>query len=140
MSTRPHAARSSTHPTSNGARKKVLIVEDDVGAARLIGRALDRDYAVQLAHDGAAGLALALSTPDLALLVTDITMPVLDGISMVQRIRASGAQKFPVIFLTAQSDPGQIAAAISAGARAYITKPVDLESFERRVRDALRTM
>ena len=103
---------------------KILIVDDDGDLRTLLGLCfLRRGHSIMVAGDGAAALAcLAAYAPDL--LVTDLNMPVLDGLELLRRLRANGYHDLPVIVLTARSD--QRAAAITAGADAFLVKPVPL--------------
>jgi DNA-binding response OmpR family regulator len=78
------------------------------------------------------GIHAAASSP-LDLIVTDVSMPRLDGFGMVRRIREQQVRKVPVIFLTALDSPRNVIAGIAAGARHYLAKPVDLKDLERRV-------
>jgi DNA-binding response OmpR family regulator len=73
--------------------------------------------------------------PDL--IISVVTMPRLDGLGMVRRIRAQQTFKVPIIFLTALDSPADVIAGIAAGARNYLTKPVDIHELERRVARAL---
>lgn len=80
----------------------VLIVDDEFGLAELLGELLRlRGYAVTLASNGQRGLAL-LSQQRFALVLTDVMMPLMDGIEMVRSMRASPElASIPVIVMTA---------------------------------------
>ena len=101
--------------------------------AHVLGRTHDVSYAL----DGVAGLEMASKSPP-DLLLTDVKMPRLDGVTMVRLLRAEGA-KYPVLFLTASTDAFTLTAAIAAGAKGFVTKPIDLGQLEARVRAALRS-
>ena len=103
---------------------KILIVDDDGDLRTLLGLCfLRRGHSIVVAGDGAVGLqCVATHAPDL--LVTDLNMPVLDGLELLRRLRANGYHDLPVLVLTARSD--QRAAAIAAGADAFLVKPVPL--------------
>jgi len=76
-----------------------------------------------VAGDGAAALeSLTVHAPDL--LVTDVNMPVMDGLELLRHVRANGHHDLPAIVLTARSD--QRAAAAAVGADAFLVKPVPL--------------
>ena len=86
-------------------KSRILIVEDDehIGSALTI-RMKNAGYHTLRASDGAAGLALALDKkPDL--IITDIKMPVGNGLSLAYRIQESGLH-IPMIFITASREPG----------------------------------
>ena len=103
---------------------KILIVDDEGDLRTLFGLCfLRRGYSIVVAGDGAVGLqCVATHAPDL--LVTDLNMPVLDGLELLRQLRAAGHADLPVIVLTARAD--QRAAAIAAGADAFLVKPVPL--------------
>jgi CheY-like chemotaxis protein len=103
---------------------KILIVDDEGDLRTLLGLCfLRRGHSIMVAGDGAAALAcLAAYAPDL--LVTDLNMPVLDGLELLRQLRADGHADLPVIVLTARAD--QRAATIAAGADAFLVKPVPL--------------
>ena len=103
---------------------KILIVDDEGDLRTLLGLCfLRRGHSIVVAGDGAVGLqCVATHAPDL--LVTDLNMPVLDGLELLRQLRADGHADLPVIVLTARAD--QRAAAIAAGADAFLVKPVPL--------------
>jgi DNA-binding response OmpR family regulator len=103
---------------------KILIVDDEGDLRTLLGLYfLRRGHSIVVAGDGATGLACVAShAPDLV--VTDVMMPVLDGLAFLQRLRAEGRATLPVIVVSARSD--QRAAATAAGADAFLVKPVSL--------------
>src|SRR5579872_191930 len=108
-------------------RHRILVVEDDDGSRKALSTWLSQDYEVVVARDGLEGLELATSLqPPPDVVVTDVRMPRLDGIAMVERLRSVEALRFvPVIFLTDQTSPRSMIAGIAAGARAYLPKPID---------------
>jgi len=103
---------------------KILIVDDDGDLRTLLGLCfLRRGHSIVVASNGAGGLeCLAANAPDL--LITDLNMPVMDGLELLRRLRANGHADLPVILLTARAD--QRAAATAAGADAFLVKPVPL--------------
>ncbi len=103
---------------------KILIADDEGDLRTLFGLCfLRRGHSIVVASNGAEALrCLATHQPDL--LVTDMNMPVMNGLELLSRLRADGHRDLPVIVLTAQSD--QRAAASAAGANAFLVKPVPL--------------
>jgi len=103
---------------------KILIVDDDGDLRTLLGLCfLRRGHSIVVASNGARALeCLAAHKPDL--LVTDVNMPVMNGLELLSRLRADGYPDLPVIVLTGQAD--QRAAASAAGADAFLVKPVPL--------------
>ena len=118
-------------------KKRILVVEDEPMAGRMLVRLLSDEYDVDLASNGIEGLQKALATPAPDLIITDVTMPGVDGVTMVERIRAAAPRKAPVIFLTARGAPHDVVRGIHAGARHYMVKPVDIGELEKRIKRAL---
>jgi two-component system, sensor histidine kinase ChiS len=119
-------------------KKRILLVEDDLETARMLARVLSIRYEVNIATDGLQGLTLAAATPAPDLIITDVMMPGLDGLHMVERIKAlDGCARLPIIFLTACSTPEDVIAGIRAGARSYLMKPIKIEELYERVQRTL---
>jgi DNA-binding response OmpR family regulator len=116
---------------------KILIVEDDDGAAAVLNQALTaQQYIVEIATDGQLGWdLLAVFEYDLVLL--DVTLPKLDGISLCQRLREQG-NLTPILLLTAQDSSTNKVAGLDAGADDYIVKPYDMDELSARIRALLR--
>jgi DNA-binding response OmpR family regulator len=111
------------------ARKKILCIEDDRETAALIAEELvDRGYEVSVAHDGREGLSAILKTmPDLVL--SDISMPVMSGFELLERLVALAPRfsKMPFVFLTALTDRDNELKGRQLGADDYVTKPIDFD-------------
>ncbi len=109
--------------------KKILCIEDDRETAALIAEELvDRGYEVAVAHDGREGLAAILRTmPDLVL--SDISMPVMSGFELLERLIALAPRfaNMPFVFLTALTDRDNELKGRQLGADDYVTKPIDFE-------------
>lgn len=120
------------------AGQTILILEDDPSVRTLLEKSLTaRGYVVRSAEDGLAGLTVLEGwTPDL--LIVDVMMPRLDGMTFVRAIKNRGETKpIPVIFLTAKNDPKSMIAGINLGARYYITKPFVVEELISKIQKAL---
>src|SRR5215470_493509 len=111
------------------ARKKILCIEDDRETATLIAEELvERGFEISIAHDGRAGLAAILKNmPDLVL--SDISMPVMSGFELLERLTALEPRfaKMPFIFLTALTDRDNELKGRHLGADDYVTKPIDFD-------------
>ena len=116
---------------------RVLLVDDDPGILLSVRRALEFEgYTVPTASDGVAALAaIAADRPDVVVL--DVTMPRLDGLSVCRDLRARG-DKTPVLVLTARHAVADRVAGLDAGADDYLVKPFALEELLARVRALLR--
>jgi len=111
------------------ARKKILCIEDDRETAALIVEELiERGFEVSIAHDGRSGLAAILKNmPDLVL--SDISMPVMSGFELLERLTALEPRfaKMPFVFLTALTDRDNELKGRQLGADDYVTKPIDFD-------------
>jgi two-component system chemotaxis response regulator CheY len=104
--------------------KTVMIVDDSGSFRTVVKLALQKaGYGVVEACDGVDALA-KVGAQKVNLIVCDVNMPNMDGISFVKHIKASPTHKFlPVIMLTTESQESKKAEGRAAGARAWITKP-----------------
>jgi len=116
---------------------RILIAEDDRGVRQSLERALRFEgYDVASAKDGAEALeALTKDLPDLLLL--DVMMPHIDGLTVCRRLRATG-NDVPVLMLTARHEVRDRVAGLDAGADDYLVKPFALEELLARIRALLR--
>jgi DNA-binding response OmpR family regulator len=95
-----------------------------------------RGYATKLCEDGASATAIA-SDSDFDLVILDLGLPDIDGLSVLREIRRRG-EHMPVIVLTARDDLNDKVEGLDAGATDYVTKPFKLEELLARVRVQLR--
>jgi two-component system response regulator MprA len=116
---------------------RVVVVDDDEALRNAVSRALRLEgYDVELAGDGEEGLA-RLASLNADLVVLDVLMPVLDGITVCRRLRESG-DLTPILMLTAREAVSDRVIGLDAGADDYLTKPFALEELLARVRALLR--
>ena len=116
---------------------RILVVEDDADLSRQLKDALkDVGYAVDVANDGEEGHHLGDTEPYDAVIL-DLGLPVIDGVSVLQKWRADG-KKFPVLILTARDQWSEKVAGFDAGADDYLTKPFHTEELMARLRALLR--
>jgi PAS domain S-box-containing protein len=106
----------------------ILLAEDNPANQEVICDYLHAmGYRVQLALNGVEAVALALEAqPDLILM--DVQMPIMDGLTAMQQIRAAGLTTTPIIALTALAMIGDQERCLDAGATAYLSKPVKLRA------------
>lgn len=116
---------------------RILLVEDDNHLAASLSEALEaQHYTVDVAHNGAAAWQqIALLSYDLMLM--DITLPQMDGLTLCQRLRSQGVSS-PVLMLTARDTSSDKVAGLDAGADAYMVKPFDLSELIAQIRALLR--
>ena len=116
---------------------RVLVVEDDADLRRQLGESLlDAGYAVDVAPDGEEGHFLGDTEPYDAV-VLDLGLPLIDGVSVLQKWRAEG-KSFPVLILTARDQWSEKVAGFDAGADDYLTKPFHTEELLARLRALVR--
>ena len=116
---------------------RILVVEDDKDLARQLKNALaGAGYAVDVAHDGEEGHFLGDTEP-YDVIVLDLGLPVMDGVSVLKQWRRDG-RKMPVLILTARDRWSEKVAGFDAGADDYVTKPFQVEEVLARIRALIR--
>jgi two-component system OmpR family response regulator len=116
---------------------RILVVEDDPDINRQLVTALkDQGYVVDAASDGEEGHYLGDTEPYDAV-VLDLGLPVIDGVSVLEKWRRAG-RKMPVLILTARDRWSDKVAGFDAGADDYVAKPFHMEELLARVRALLR--
>ncbi|BAZ51277.1 two component transcriptional regulator [Nostoc sp. NIES-4103] len=116
---------------------RILVVEDDVQLAEMLMEALtDRQYVVDIAQDGEEAWD-CIKGLEYDLVVLDITLPKLDGVSFCQRLRSRN-HTIPVLMLTARDTLADKVTGLDAGADDYMVKPFEMPELMARVRALLR--
>jgi DNA-binding response OmpR family regulator len=117
---------------------RVLLVEDEVRLAENVAAALREGagFAVDCAEDGLIGLDLA-GNRCYDLLILDLMLPGLDGLGLLQKVRAGG-DATPVLILTARAESSSIISLLNAGADDYLSKPFDLGELIARAKALIR--
>ena len=114
----------------------VLVVDDDRDIVKAISILLEGDgYEVLKAYDGLQALDI-LSIREVRLVLIDVMMPKLDGLSAVMRIREK--QNIPIIVLSAKSEDSDKVLGLSMGADDYVAKPYNPQELKARVKSHLR--
>jgi DNA-binding response OmpR family regulator len=118
---------------------RILIVEDEDDLSRALAKGLRREgYAVDIAVDGLTGWELA-ETNDYDVILLDINLPEMDGISLCQRIRQSSHNNDVfILMLTARSHPDEVEEGLDSGADDYLRKPFVFNELLARIRALLR--
>lgn len=118
-------------PLARAGRPRVLVIDDDPIVCGLVARALEADCEVEAAGDGVAGLARLLSfDPDVVLL--DVTLPIVDGLTVCRQMRANSSVPIVIISGTHTTTADRITSA-EIGADAFLTKPFSLQELRARV-------
>ncbi|MGD2148388.1 MAG: response regulator [Anaerolineae bacterium] len=131
---------------TEGRQVSILLVEDDLGHARLIEKNLrrsgisnqitavtDGQQALDYLHGEGAYAGSGRASPLLVLL--DLNMPVLDGFEVLKRMKADeDTRRIPVIILTTTDDEREVSRCYDLGCNVYMTKPVDYAEFSEAIR------
>ncbi|MEH2069702.1 MAG: response regulator [Nostoc sp.] len=116
---------------------RILLVEDDDLLAQAVATTLTKqNYVVDIAADGAVGWEL-VSVCNYDLILLDIVLPKLDGISLCQQLRQAGYQIL-ILLLTVKNTKTDKVIGLDAGADDYVVKPFDFEELAARIRALLR--
>ena len=117
---------------------RILIIEDQPEILQNIADYLElKGYLVDCAYDGLGGLHLAV-TQAFDLIILDLMLPGMDGISLCQRLRQDARVQTPIIMLTARDSVDDKLAGFQAGADDYLVKPFSLPELHARVEAVLR--
>jgi len=117
---------------------RILVIEDEKKIANFVERGLQEEgYAIDVAYDGEEGHFLA-TTNDYDLIVLDLMLPRLDGLSLCKKLREEDGQTTPIIILTAKDKTEDKVKGLDSGADDYLTKPFAFAEFLARIRAALR--
>jgi len=116
---------------------KILVVEDDeLNAYALTAVLTNQNYAVEVANDGETAWDL-IQTYNYDLILLDVILPNIDGISLCRQIRSANLQ-MPILLLTGRDSSHEKAIGLDAGADDYVVKPFEQEELVARVRALLR--
>lgn len=118
--------------------KTILSVDDSASVLQMVKMTLaGAGYQIVQATNGAEGLAKARAGA-VDMVITDLNMPVMDGLTLIRELRKLAAFKgVPIVFLTTESDPGMKQQAKAAGATGWITKPFQRDQLVAVVRKVL---
>jgi two-component system, chemotaxis family, chemotaxis protein CheY len=108
--------------------KTIMVVDDSASMRQVVGIALKSEgYTVIEGRDGKDALS-KLTGQKVHLIISDVNMPVMDGISFVKEVKQLPNYKFtPIIMLTTESEEGKKREGQAAGARAWVVKPFKAE-------------
>ncbi|GAB6885313.1 phosphate regulon response regulator PhoB [Streptococcus equinus ATCC 33317] len=115
---------------------RILIAEDDTSVQLLIKANLEKKFSVLVANNGLEALEI-IETGKIDLLITDIDMPTMDGISLVKSVREEGFT-LPIIMLTAKQTFNDKKGSFNAGADDYVTKPIEFDELDLRIHALMR--
>jgi signal transduction histidine kinase len=136
--------RGSTSPNGNALpllviRPSVLVVEDNPDLQQYVQETLSSYYRVYTASNGEQALAV-LRKQEIDVILSDVSMPVMDGLTLLKKVKAHPAHRFiPFILLTARIAREDRLQGLDEGADDYLTKPFDGTELLTRLRCAVRT-
>jgi len=117
------------------SKPTILIVEDSTDARLFLQRSLENEYHVLTAANGKEALHQLSKNNDTSIIVSDVMMPVMDGMELVKYIKKDiKYSHIPVILLTAKNSEENIVAGLEEGVADYITKPFSLAVLRLRIR------
>ena len=116
----------------------ILVVEDNTDARQFLQRSLEGEYHILVAANGKEALRIIAKNNDVSIVVSDIMMPVMDGITLFRQLKSNiNYSHIPVVLLTAKSGEEDIVESLKEGVADYITKPFSLEVLKLRIRKIL---
>jgi len=117
---------------------RILVIEDEVRLARNIRKGIQTipSFVVDLSHDGEDGRHLAM-TEDYDLIVLDLMIPGIDGLTLLRGLRKAG-RRTPVLILTAKNTPEDVIRGLDYGSDDYLGKPFDMGELLARIKALVR--
>ncbi|MBV6442832.1 MAG: adenylate/guanylate cyclase domain-containing response regulator [Haliscomenobacteraceae bacterium CHB4] len=124
------------------AKHKILVVDDEDDVAQLIRQKFRREireheYEFVFAQNGAEALSKLRDNPETEMVFTDINMPVMDGLTLLQKLEEL-SPLLKTVIISAYGDMANIRTAMNRGAFDFITKPLDFQDFERTLQKTLK--
>jgi CheY-like chemotaxis protein len=119
--------------------KQILIAEGDTVTRRLMAKYVrEAGHTVLQASDGRRAWEALQDNPDVDLVVTDVAMPEMDGLELIEQIRSDAAfEKLPIIVVSGRAGEEKVASFLDTGATAFLAKPVNRSDFKGYLRQLL---
>lgn len=116
--------------------QKILVVDDSASVRQQVTAALGQaGFSVVEAVDGLDGLSKVAAQSDFAAIISDVNMPRMNGLEMIEKLKTSGARgDMPILMLTTEGQPALMQRAKQAGAKGWIIKPFKAEMLVAAVR------
>lgn len=120
--------------------KKILLVDDSPSVRQQVRLALtEAGYPVVEATDGLDGLSKLAATPDVGLIISDVNMPRMNGLDMVEKVKSDQKNSaLPVLMLTSEGQPALIERAKKAGVKGWVVKPFKAEMLISAIKQLLK--
>ncbi len=117
-------------------KPSILIVDDEKLICMTLERMLSSDYTVYTASNGEEGLDIIRRNGNIEVVLSDIMMPVMDGIEMIETVRSENTDII-IIAMTAVCSGENVTKAMEKGADAYLLKPFDIPQLEYTIKKVL---
>lgn len=110
----------------------IVYVEDNIDELDLLKSAMNkRSFEIRHFQNGTEALSYIKTAHDVELIITDLNMPILNGLDLIQQIREGSVNNLaPIIVLSSSDEKSDIDEAYSKGANAYLIKPIDYQKFK----------
>ena len=120
---------------------KILSVDDELDLELLLTQYFRRkirkgEYEFYFAHNGVEAMQMLLQHPDIDIVLSDINMPEMDGLTLLKKIKDRNNPALKVVMVSAYGEMSNIRQAMNNGAFDFATKPIDLEDLERTIEKA----
>jgi two-component system chemotaxis response regulator CheY len=108
---------------------KVMVVDDSASVRQQVGMALSQaGFEITEAVDGLDAVSKLASIPGIRMIISDVNMPRMNGLEMLEKIKADGKHPtLPILILTTEGQPALVQRAKAAGAKGWIVKPFKAE-------------
>lgn len=138
-SNRPGRRRTRIETRERAVAASILAVDDSPSMRKMVSFTLKAaGYDVVMANDGVEALEVAKNSPDINLVLTDVNMPNMDGITLVKHLRELRDYQFkPILILTTESSTEKKMLGKEAGATGWIVKPFDPDKLLHTLRRVL---
>ena len=117
-------------------KPSVVIVDDEQVICEGLERVLSKKYKTHKALSGQEAVDLVRNNSDIDVMLCDLKMPEMDGVGVIERVRAENKDIF--IIATTAAPPQMVCSAMKTGANAFMCKPLDLYQLEERIENAIR--
>lgn len=122
-------------PAALAGKKTVLVVDDDAALRGALRRSLEAFYEVIEAKDGMEAVEVAPTLPHLALVVSDVVMPRVDGFTLAKIFRGNTTLKrVPIMFISSRNSPHDVTQALALGACQYVPKSTPVSQIVAKIR------
>ena len=137
-----HTSHSPNHKKNKNMAVKILSVDDEMDLELLLTQYFRRkirkgEYEFKFAHNGLEALTMLLKEKDFDIILSDINMPEMDGLTLLTKINEMQNPALKCIMVSAYGDMGNIRQAMNRGAFDFATKPIDLDDLSNTIEKAV---